>query len=154
MNIINFSKSKEMIWTLRIKRPKTISECVRVIEIKSNATLLELHEAIQEAVNFDNDHLFDFFMARSPDSRGYSVGLDPNSDSFNPVKTYRDIRLSSLWPLPASMQLYYLFDFGDNWLFQINKTRHKDKTPQPDIIYPRVIEKRGDNPEQYPDWDE
>ncbi len=69
------------------------------------------------------------------------------------MKTHRNIRLSSVWPLPKGM-LYYLFDFGDNWLFQVNKTRHKDKAVQPGIVYPRVIEAKGKNPEQYPDYEE
>jgi len=30
---------------------------------------------------------------------------------------------------------------------------HKDKIPQPDITYPRVVESKGKNPEQYPDWE-
>jgi hypothetical protein len=46
-----------------------------------------------------------------------------------------------------------LFDFGDQWIFQINKTRHKDKVIQPGIVYPRVIEAKGKNPEQYTDWE-
>ncbi len=36
----------------------------------------------------------------------------------------------------------YLFDFGDNWVFQVTNTRHKDKTPKFEAIYPRVIETR------------
>ena len=50
--------------------------------------------------------------------------------------------------------LYYLFDFGDQWVFQINKTRHKDKAPEPGATYPRVVESKGKNPIQYPDWKE
>jgi hypothetical protein len=32
--------------------------------------------------------------------------------------------------------------------------RHKDKVQQPGITYPRVIEAKGKNPEQYPMWEE
>ena len=142
-----------MIWTLRIKLPLIRSECVRVIEIKSNASFLELHETIQKAVDFDNDHLFDFLVGRHPESRVHSIGGEPSRGTFNPVKTYRNVHLCDVWPLPTSMNLYYLFDFGDNWLFQINKTRHKDKTEQPGVVYPRVIEIKGKNPIQYPDWE-
>jgi len=39
--------------------------------------------------------------------------------------------------------LDYLFDFGDNWIFQINKTRHKDKVAQSEIKYPRVIRQKA-----------
>ncbi len=143
-----------MIWTLRVKLPRARSECIRLIEIKSNASFLELHRAIQIAVDFDDDHLFEFFLGRHPENRAYSIGGEPNWDTFNPIKTYRQVHLSSVWPLPTGIKLFYLFDFGDNWLFQITKTRYKDKTPQPGIIYPRVIEAKGKNPEQYPDWEE
>ena len=149
-----FNDNNQVIWTLRVKLPQIQSECVRVIEIKSNATFLELHEAIQNAVDFDNDHLFEFFVGRHSESRAYIIGGEPNGDTFNTVRTYRSVRISSVWPLPTGMNLYYLFDFGDNWLFQISKTRHKDKMIQPDTVYPRVIEARGKNLEQYPDGDE
>jgi len=61
--------------------------------------------------------------------------------------------LSSIWPLPTVVKLYYLFDFGDNWVFQVSKTRHKEKIPQPGVIYLRIIEAKGEHPEQYPDWE-
>ena len=118
----DISNKNQVIWTLRVKLPRMKSECVRVIEIASNATFLDLHEAIQDAVNFDNDHLFDFFIGRHPGNRAYTIGGKPNWDTFNPVKTYRNVRISSAWPLPKGMNVYYLFDFGDNWLFQINTT--------------------------------
>ena len=146
-------KNPSKIWTLRIKLPQTISKCIRVIEIDSSSSFLQLHEAIQDAVDFDNDHLFEFFIGRHPGHQAYSIGSEPNWDTFNPIKTYRNVRLSSVWPLPRGMKLFYLFDFGDNWLFQINKTRHKDKVIQPGIVYHRVIGAKGNNPEQYPDWE-
>ena len=148
-----FIGKNQVIWTLRVKLPQIQSECVRVIEIKSTATFLELHEAIQDAVDFDNDHLFEFFIGRHPGNRAYTIGGEPNWDTFSPVRTYRNVGISRVWPLPTGMKLYYLFDFGDNWLFQINKTRHKDKLIQPGIVYPWVIEARGKNPEQYPVWE-
>lgn len=147
-------KQQEIIWTFRVKLPLTRSECVRVIEIRSTASFLDLHEAIQQAVDFENDHLFEFYLGRNPGNRAYAIGREPNWDTFNPIKTYRSIKLSGVWPLPKGMNLYYLFDFGDNWLFQVNKTRHKDKIAQPGIVYPRVIEAKGKNPVQYPDYEE
>ena len=150
----DFNNKNQQIWTLQVKLPQTQPECVWVIEIEPSATFLELHEAIQDAVSFDNDHLFEFFIGRHPGNRAYTIGGEPNWDTFNPIRTYQNVRISKVWPLPTGMKLYYLFDFGDNWLFQIKKTRHKDKRIQPGIVYPRVIEARGKNPEQYPDWEE
>ena len=146
-------KESSKIWTLRVKLPLTISECIRVIEIESNASFLQLHEAIQDAVDFDNDHLFQFYLGRHPDQHAYTIGGEPSWNGYNPVNRYRKIRLSGTWPLPTGYKLYYRFDFGDQWIFQINKTRHKDKNAQPGIVYPRVIEAKEKNPEQYPDWE-
>ena len=146
-------KKSSKIWILRIKRPQAITECVRVIEIESDDSFLHLHEAIQDAVDFDNDHLFQFYLGRHPDQQAYTIGGEPGWNGYNPVKRYSKIKISSIWPLPTGCKLYYLFDFGDNWVFQINKTRHKDKVAHPGMVYPRVIEAKGKNPEQYPDWE-
>lgn len=124
-----------------------------MIEIESNASFLQLHEAIQEAVDFDNDHLFQFYLGRHPGQHAYIIGGEPGWNGSNHVNRYRKISLSSIWPLPKGCNLYYLFDFGDSWVFQINKTRHKDKVAQSGIKYPRVIEAKGKNPVQYPDWE-
>ncbi|MDD9302915.1 MAG: hypothetical protein HUK40_11500 [Desulfobacter sp.] len=148
----NLNDNNQIIWTLRIKLPHT--EWVRVMEVEPVTTFLQLHEAIQDIVEFDNDHLFEFYIGKNYRNRAYTVGGEPNWDMFNPVKTYSKVRLSSVWPFPSGCKLFYLFDFGDNWLFQINKTRHKDKQSQPGVVYPRVIEAKGKNPEQYPDWED
>lgn len=147
------NKNLSNIWTLKVKRPKAITECIRVIEIESNASFLQLHKAIQAAVNFDDDHLFQFYLGRHPDQHAYIIGGEPSWNGYNPANRYRKISLSSIWPLPIGYKLYYLFDFGDCWIFQITKTRHKDKVAEPGVVYPRVIEAKGKNPEQYPDWE-
>ena len=40
-------------------------QCIRVIEIEEDASLYELHDAIQEAVEFERDHPFTFYVANS-----------------------------------------------------------------------------------------
>ena len=40
-------------------------ECVRIVAVDDSASLLDLHELIQDAVSFDRDHLFDFYIANS-----------------------------------------------------------------------------------------
>ena len=68
------TKIIEKIWTFRVKLPWSGSNCVRVLAIHSNATFLDLHEAIQKAVDFDNDHLFEFYLGRNPRKRAYAIG--------------------------------------------------------------------------------
>ena len=40
-----------------------------VIEIDSAALLDDVHLAIQDALNFDNDHMYEFFTAKTERSR-------------------------------------------------------------------------------------
>lgn len=142
-----------MIWTLRVEciaGSYLEEECVRTIEINSKSSLYDLHDAIQNAVDFDRDHLFEFFAGRTYRSRTVVFDDDPG-DGFD---TYSKLKLGRVYPLPKSCKLYYLFDFGDSWYFEIRKSRKKPTEPQPGVKYPRVVEAIGPNPEQYPCWDE
>lgn len=134
-----------MIYTLRVKCVFMNEDCIRTIEIPEGFSLYDLHEAIQEAVDFDKDHLFEFFMARTP--RGKKIRFADEEDWEYVETSWHDIRLHEIFPLKG-VKLYYLFDFGDNWLFEIRKER-KVKEPEHGVEYPRVVKRIGDNPEQY-----
>lgn len=141
-----------MITTLRV-RCLPMEKCIRLIEIDYTASVLDLHFAIQQAVDFDDSHLFEFFIGRTPRNRSLYVGEKPNWDTFDPYKEYDNISLSEVFPLPSGMKLFYLFDFGDSWFFQITKSPRKDRKVDPDVKYPRVVDAKGENPEQYPEWE-
>ena len=141
-----------MIITLRVKC-LSVEECIRLIEIDSMASILDLHFAIQQAVDFDDAHMFEFFVGRTQRNRTIFVGGKPNWDTFDPYKKYEKVSLSEVFPLPSGMKLFYLFDFGDSWMFQITKSPRKDRKTKPDTKYPRVVDAKGENPEQYPEWE-
>ena len=50
--------------------------------------------------------------------------------------------------------MFYLFDYGDSWVFQVSKTRKKPFEPITDINYPNIVSQSDFKPEQYPDWDD
>jgi hypothetical protein len=56
------------------------------------------------------------------------------------------------WPAGLK-KLYYLFDFGDKWAFEICKQRG-GKEPEPGVKYSRLIKALGPNLEQYPRFGE
>lgn len=144
-----------MIWTLRIEclfGLHAAEECVRVIEIDSESSLFELHDAIQDAVDFDRDHLFEFFAGRH--MRNRKVVFEESFEWEQMAETYSETTLAQIYPLPPSCKLYYHFDFGDDWYFEIRKSRKKPQEPAAGIKYPRVIEAVGPNPEQYGSWDD
>lgn len=139
-----------MIWTLRIECIWGMyleEECIRIMEIDSKSSLLDLHEAIQDAVDFDRDHLFEFFGGRN--QRNRKVVFENSFDWEASFDIYDSITLERVYPLPKSCKLYYHFDFGDDWYFEIKLTRNKPREPEAGVTYPRIIEAIGPNPPQY-----
>ena len=143
-----------MIWTLRIecvRGPFLEEQCVRIIEIDSGSSLLTLHDVIQDAVGFDRDHLFEFFAGRHERNRNMMYGDSGDCDEM--AGDYADTTLEDVFPLGNHLKLYYHFDFGDDWYFEIRKARTKPKDPVPGAVYPRVVEAAGPNPAQYGECD-
>ena len=118
-----------------------------VIEIHSSSLLEELHSAIQDALGFDNDHLYEFFIARTERSRERVSFDDENGGLY-------DSTIGSLYPLPERRNLYYLFDYGDHWLFKVARVTKANHATNPHLTYPRLARETGEKPEQYPAHDE
>jgi|SRR5690554_1674710 hypothetical protein len=110
----------------------------KTIDVQEDFTLYELHNLIQELVEFDDDHLYEFFISKNPRSRSNEL---PD-----------DTRLNEVYPL-TGLKLYYLFDFGGSWLFEIKKSRKKIAIEK-ESKYPMLVETVGVNPQQYPDYDD
>jgi hypothetical protein len=125
------------VYTLTISFPYDEDDIPwsRTIEVKEDCTLQNLHKYIQKIVDFDDDHLYEFYVGKNSRNRAYTV----------PKKT----KLNEIYPL-TGYKIYYHFDFGDNWLFEIKKSRKK-KQEVSKQKYPVLIESSGVNPEQYPD---
>ena len=111
---------------------------LREIEVRENFTLRQLHRYIQKIVNFDDDHLYEFYIGKNPRNRSQKIPKKAQLNQIYPITGYK---------------LYYLFDFGDCWLFQIKKSR-KRLVEDSAVKYPRVVKSFGENPEQYPDYEE
>ncbi len=128
------------IYTLTISFPYDEDDIPwsKTIEVKEDLRLFELHEYIQELVEFDNDHMFEFYVEKKPRHLRNAVS--------------EDMKLNEIYPL-TGYKLYYLFDFGDSWIFQIKKSRKK-RNENEKTSYPVLIESTGINPEQYPDYED
>lgn len=128
------------IFTLTIRFPYDDSEepWSRTIEVSENYTLQQLHTYIQKIIEFDDEHLYEFYASRKPRNKKYSI---PSTTKLNEV-----------YPLNR-LKLYYLFDFGDCWLFELKKSRKKKLASKTSVL-PTVIEAVGENPEQYPGWED
>jgi hypothetical protein len=139
-----------MILTLKIKLVSGLyadDGWEGTLEIDERATLLDLHYAIQHAVRFDNDHMFEFYVARTLRSHPRVVYDDENG-------LLDKTKIGSLFPLPTKRSLFYLFDYGDHWVFKVGKSRLPPNPPKPRVEYPRLIHSEGKRPVQYPAMDE
>jgi hypothetical protein len=53
--------------------------------------------------------------------------------------------------LYKGQKIYYLFDFGDMWEFELNLIKIDKNLPLP--LRPIIIEEKGEAPLQYPIWE-
>lgn len=120
--------------------------CYRHIQISSSATLYKLHKAILSAFDFEDDHEHAFFM----DNCMWS-----DADCFVSARMNPGERVTKSWTLAklelaAGDRFKYLFDYGDEWVFQCKVLRELDE----ETAKPVVVKCVGQAPEQYPQFEE
>jgi len=139
-----------VIWTFKIVCESGVNledDWIREIEINSENTLADLHSDIINIIGFDNDHLYDFFGGRRLSNR--AVIFSENESWEEREDVFSSTTLENIYPLPKNIKLYYIYDYGDMWVFRIVKTRKKPKEIDTKIKYPNVIKEIGRNPRQY-----
>ena len=134
----------------------------RRIAIKGNQTLDDLHNAIFDAFDRYDEHLYSFyFPIPGKTGRERLVGAVEYSD---PVVVDDDLGFSSdaqdstqarieELNLVPHQEFEYLFDYGDQWWHKLT-VESLDGTPEPKKKYPAIIESAGKSPPQYPDLDD
>ena len=122
-------------------------EIWRVIEIADDQTLHDLHLTIQDAVDFDDDHLYSFFMSNRAwdESSAYVSPREPEGIKANRVEI-RDLNLR------LKQRFLYLFDYGDEHRFDVQLIERRPY--QAGVRYPRIVESQGENPPQYGTWED
>ena len=124
-------------------------EISRMIEIRGDQTLEQLHQAIFQAYDRWDQHLYEFQLGRRPfDPDGPNYGTP---DDRKKPKDYGDARQTKLddLSLKPGRTFGYWFDFGDDWYHQIRVERIDKAIPT--VTYPRVICRVGKSPPQYLD---
>lgn len=115
------------------------------IVIGAKQDLDSLASTILKAVDFDSDHLYEFSFQNRLGHRQSVQHPEMDEGPFT-----SEVRVGDL-PLRVGQHMTYLFDFGDNWEFdvaleQVNPDQTTQKT--------RILEKHGQPPQQYPNWEE
>jgi hypothetical protein len=121
-----------------------------VIEIPVSYSLFDFHLYIQKITDFENDHLFEFYAGRN--ERNRKLLFSEDSGYPDNGGDYSNILLKDIYPLKG-LKLYYLFDYGDNWVFEIHKLRNK-AIQKDGEKYPRIVSQTGDKLIQYIDFED
>ncbi len=131
---------------------KTIS---RTIQIRGDQTLEDLHHVIFKAFDREDEHLYEFNLGVGPEDRTaiYSLHNNMQGSVFDEeiAGDVATVTIESLG-LKVGRAFGYLFDFGDNWLHQINVIGIENCSGSGK--YPKIVARVGKSPSQYPDIEE
>lgn len=120
-----------------------VGSCIREIIMGDQFTLEELHYLIQKSVDFDMDHLYYFQIGSGTSKRRYYA-----PECEDEIWQADTVSLAEIL-LYEGMQFEYLYDFGDEWHFQITVERILNEHTQEC----EISEVKGEAPEQYGcDW--
>lgn len=137
-----------------LKKNKVI---FRAIQIRGDQTLAELHRAIFDAFNREEEHMYEFQIGgegpMDPQARRYVLPAGMN-DFASENKPAGDVKRTTIGSLGLQVEdvFGYWFDFGDDWWHQIDVVAVEEKAVRG--TFPKVIKRAGKSPPQYADWDE
>jgi hypothetical protein len=107
-------------------------------------TFEDLHLAIQDAFNFDNDHLYEIYIGGSRQTAKITYTGDPYKGVEN------DVTMGEV-DIYKGQKIKYIFNFRNQWEFDIIVTDIDKNAPIP--MKPEIIGSKGKAPEQYPTWE-
>jgi hypothetical protein len=126
----------------------------RDVEIEASKSLYKLAETIVSAFDFDFDHAFGFYSGAPYAAKRkfpiYELFADMGEADAG-ILGVKKTKISEAFPA-VGHSLTFLFDYGDDWLFRVKLKGTGKKVPK--VRYPRIVESKGEAPEQYPDPDE
>lgn len=129
-------------------------EISRRVQIKGNQTLKDLHCIIFEAFDRWDEHLYEFILGEGPHDRSEIYSLPLDRSGFGDEEKEGDVTKTTIESLGLKVDrsFGYRFDFGDDWLHQINVVDIADRSKGGK--YPKIIKRVSESPPQYPALDE
>jgi hypothetical protein len=113
------------------------------IAVAGHEHLTALHDAIQQAFSWENDHLYSFWLDGEFWGDAAAERVIPGAPDTD-SKT-ADVRVDEL-RLQIGARIAYVFDYGDDWRVMLTL---RERVGGSNAI-PRVSDQRGTAPPQYP----
>lgn len=118
----------------------------RRLALPANRTLADLHALIQEAFEWDDDHLYSFWLDGKfwgADETEYTLPFDLDERGASSS----EVRMDTL-RLAQGQKIAYIFDFGDEWRVSLKLTEIRDGGEV------GILEREGESSPQYPPLEE
>jgi hypothetical protein len=132
---------------------KTNSVISRTIQIRGDQTLEDLHNAIFEAYDRFDEHMYEFQFGKRPmEGPRYVLPMASEYGDGEPTAGLIDETTIESLGLKKGRSFGYWFDFGDDWWHQINVTAVEQDVPKGK--YPKITKRVGKSPPQYLEEDE
>jgi len=138
----------EYVFKVNLKGARRV---FRMIALRGDQTLDDLHEAIFVAFDRFDPHLYSFYFPKAP-GRQRTAGPEPkeytSGQMFDDPSRFEaaETRLDELRLRPGK-QFEYLFDFGDEWWHE--GTVVAVNRAMPLASYPEIRQSQGESPAQY-----
>ena len=124
----------------------------RIIELPARFTLEKLAYGITTAYDFDFKRDYGFYDRTNwkRATKAYELWSDKDGNRRAlGIQGVRQTKLTSLWQEVGSCW-YFLYHYGTQCLFMVTLN---DTGVKKALNYPLVLEKKGEAPKQYPDWE-
>ncbi|MFL6254142.1 MAG: plasmid pRiA4b ORF-3 family protein [Pyrinomonadaceae bacterium] len=118
----------------------------RRIAIPATLSLDNLSQAILRAYDFDDDHLYQFSYRDR-----FGVTVQVKHPYLEEAPSTNETAVGEI-PLRPGASMEYLFDFGDEWRFDVRLERIDPADGR--IKKPKLLEEHGEAPPQYPNIEE
>jgi hypothetical protein len=115
------------------------------IGVRGDQTLEHVHQGLRRAFNWDDDHLYSFWLSGVHWDGPETEFTAPDELEMSEART-ADIRLRDL-DLEVGRPIAYVFDFGDEWRVLLHL--REQVPPDPGARYPKVLTRNGEPPPQY-----
>jgi Domain of unknown function (DUF6398)/Plasmid pRiA4b ORF-3-like protein len=129
-------------------------QVIRLIEIRGDQTLADLHRIIFKAFNRKEEHLYEFQLKgdkpNDPNADRYGLAMDMEDDLEDDITGDVEETLIGSLNLEVDEFFGYWFDFGDSWWHRIEVTAIQ--LPEPKVKYPRITQRVGASPPQYAEF--
>ncbi|WP_127845102.1 IS1096 element passenger TnpR family protein [Psychroflexus aestuariivivens] len=126
----------------------TLDDVIRDIEIRDQATLEDLHNAISQAFGFDGTEMASFYKSDEEWNQGEEFLLFDMSEGEESVKMMNETSLDEVFS-KSQTKMIYVYDFFSMWTFYVELADIAEPVDGQD--YPNLLFAQGQLPDSPPD---